>query len=736
MRILASLALVMFIGVAPGLAQLSFTYSPSTVYSSVPVTFTDTSTAPGIVANLWHLDGLYVGGGCGCRTVTVPYTFATAGPKTVTLTLIFQNGSFTPVSQTINVQQGPLAVVQSSATTGCAPLNVSMHSAGSYSGLGPIVNYLWTFSDGGTASGPSASHTFASGAGQWFDLRVTDVAGYSNTRRTNVAAYGASVNYGINGSSTVCVSETSTIDFTITGDPPFQVTWSDALTQTITSPGQYSRQKTHTTPGAQPLQILTCTDVHGCPGIISGSAPFNVLQRPHASVSGPLRLAYGAVERLTILLSGTPPFTLTWADGVTQTTSATLATRHVIPAATTTYTLTSVMDSLGCTNGVLSPASVTVTVDPAPPLDGRAWTIDGSNTLRRVRLSDGFTLSSVALSSQGPAITAVHAFVRRPGTNSYFALVTMGSSTALVSVNVANGACTSIRTYTTALRTLTFDPLGRLIASTAPALFAFNPIYELALPGGVATQLISNAGLPTGARLAGNPVSDRLFAFGQGFIGVTKELVEIDPSTLATGPSQLFSRPGELGGTVRGFSFANGYNLLATVDAGLYVVFGESRAVIRAYSFPYTPVAIACESDAFVGLTGTNDDLTLESGIDGVFGNEGRKSIAPGQLLTMRWRCPLGSIVGVPSLLVADAYPSGSDPVLPPSGLSPIYVGYPSGIVLSAVPLNSTPANTLDFPVPPGLSGLVGRFQVVATTVTAHNGSFAASDGREIVFLP
>jgi PKD repeat protein len=78
--------------------------------------------------------------------------------------------------------QAPQAVLDAAPTSGTVPLTVDFSAAGSSDADGSIVSYAWTFGDGATASGPTASHSYTTAGSYTAQLRVTDDSGLSATR--------------------------------------------------------------------------------------------------------------------------------------------------------------------------------------------------------------------------------------------------------------------------------------------------------------------------------------------------------------------------------------------------------------------------------------------------------------------------------------------------------------------------------------------------------------------------
>ena len=100
---------------------------------------------------------------------------ATVPQQSITL-FVFPSG-------TANVP--PTAVISPTPTSGIAPLVVSFNGSGSSDSDGSISSYAWTFGDGGTAVGATATHTYASAGSYTARLTVTDNLG-ATTSATSV----------------------------------------------------------------------------------------------------------------------------------------------------------------------------------------------------------------------------------------------------------------------------------------------------------------------------------------------------------------------------------------------------------------------------------------------------------------------------------------------------------------------------------------------------------------------
>jgi len=217
-------------------------------------------------------------------------------------------------------------VAQLGAT--CSNLSCSFSSAGSTDPDGTITSYAWTFGDGGTATGPSPSHTYAAAGTYSVTLTVTDNAGAPGQTSQNLTVSqntGAVTFVGANGINTNATQFPVTVPsgvvagdllllFFADNDPAPAVTGPAGWTQvqTISSSGQNGRVwrklATAADAGTQALvtaSALTKADAtlvayRGTDGTVSASAAGSetVLQTTHttptvtATVDGSRLISY------------------------------------------------------------------------------------------------------------------------------------------------------------------------------------------------------------------------------------------------------------------------------------------------------------------------------------------------------------------------------------------------------------------------------------------------------------
>jgi PKD repeat protein len=131
------------------------------------------------------------GDGATATTATASHTYATPGSYTVKLTVTDNLGATGTSTQVVSV--AALTPPTASFTATPAGLSVSTDasaSAATASGA-TISSYAWTFGDSGTATGKTASHTYAAGGTYTVTLKVTDSNGLSTSATQSVTVQSA-----------------------------------------------------------------------------------------------------------------------------------------------------------------------------------------------------------------------------------------------------------------------------------------------------------------------------------------------------------------------------------------------------------------------------------------------------------------------------------------------------------------------------------------------------------------
>ena len=121
--------------------------------------------------------------------VTPSHTYTAAGTFAVTLTVTDDGGLTDTATSSANIGAGnaPPVADANGPYNGTAGQQVSFDGSGSSDSDGTIVAYDWTFGDGGTGTGVSPVHTYASAGTYTVNLVVTDNGGATSAPSTSTA---------------------------------------------------------------------------------------------------------------------------------------------------------------------------------------------------------------------------------------------------------------------------------------------------------------------------------------------------------------------------------------------------------------------------------------------------------------------------------------------------------------------------------------------------------------------
>jgi PKD repeat protein len=117
---------------------------------------------------------------------TASHSYAAAGTYTVTLTVTDDKGATGSSTGTVTVAPIPNAAPTAAFTTAIDKLSVTTDGRASTDSDGTVASYAWDFGDGGTATGSTAKHDYATGGTYTVTLVVTDDKGATGTRTSTV----------------------------------------------------------------------------------------------------------------------------------------------------------------------------------------------------------------------------------------------------------------------------------------------------------------------------------------------------------------------------------------------------------------------------------------------------------------------------------------------------------------------------------------------------------------------
>jgi PKD repeat protein len=144
---------------------------------STPVTVNLANFAPGAAAQVWQLTAT--------NTIARPADVALSAQGFSTSVPAQSVTLFVLPASTAPVNQAPVARATATPTSGTAPLTVAFDGSTSSDPDGSIVSYAWSFGDGGSATGATASRTYQAAGSYTAGLTVTDNQGA--THSTTVA---------------------------------------------------------------------------------------------------------------------------------------------------------------------------------------------------------------------------------------------------------------------------------------------------------------------------------------------------------------------------------------------------------------------------------------------------------------------------------------------------------------------------------------------------------------------
>lgn len=121
------------------------------------------------------------GDGTTASGTTTSHTFTRAGLFIVTLTVTDQYGVTGTATRQVIIWDYPVAIMSATPTTGRGPLTVAFDGSASTSEGWALQSYAWDFGDGTTATGPTASHTYAAPGRYIAGLSIKNVLGWGSS---------------------------------------------------------------------------------------------------------------------------------------------------------------------------------------------------------------------------------------------------------------------------------------------------------------------------------------------------------------------------------------------------------------------------------------------------------------------------------------------------------------------------------------------------------------------------
>jgi hypothetical protein len=545
---------------------VSIAVSPTgTICAGTSVTFTATPTNGGTPSYQWKLNGGNVGTNSATYTNTslangnqvscVLTSTATCPSPTTATSNTINIVVTTPLTPAVSIGASPSGAI-------CLGTNVTFTATATNFDGGTVT---YNFKVAGTSvqnttTNTWSSSTLANGNAVTCDISIaggTCLNGYTATSNTitmtvnplSVAGTASAIDSEVCSGGTAILSLAGSL-----GSIQWQQSADGVNNWASVSGGTGGNSIQYNTP-ALTAPTWYRAAVNGlCPAVFSNAVAVAVNPRPTSTISGTTTTCTGQSATLTIALTGTAPWSLTYTDGTTSTPVTGITTSPYtfsVPASNKSYTVTALTDA-NCTaqaGDLTGSATVTVnpgcvmltTLNPTPTAtapDNQTYT--SGEATSPIQLSG--TPSGVVFDISGGASVGL---ANQTGVTSVPSF-TPTSGTATITVTPRANGCTGAGvTYTiTIISTPTV---------TAPA----NQSYCV----GVATTALTLTGTPTG------------FVFditGGSSVGLTDQtgLTAIPSFTPIEGTATIIITPRANGFTGTAVSYVITVNPLPTVSAG------------------------------------------------------------------------------------------------------------------------------------------------------------------------
>ncbi|MEY5048582.1 MAG: hypothetical protein RLZZ175_1941 [Bacteroidota bacterium] len=324
-------------------------------------------------------------------------------------------------SATVTINPKPTATI-SGSTVLCTgnSTNLSVALTGS-------PNWTITYTDGttpvtisGITSSPYLISVSPTSTKTYTLTAVSDLNCTGTFSGTALVTVNAKPTATISGTSPLCNGASTNLSVVFTGLQPWSITYTDGTTPVTITGITTSPYNIPVSPTSNKTYSLTAVSDVNCAGTVSGSAVITVNNRPTATISGTTAICIGASTNISVALTGTPNWTITYTDGTTPVTVSGITTSpyviSVSPTSTKTYTVTAVNDA-NCTGTVSGSAVVTVNTKPTAVISGGATYCIGGTTNLSVALTgaqpwsvtyfDGTTSTTVTGITASPFVFAV-----------------------------------------------------------------------------------------------------------------------------------------------------------------------------------------------------------------------------------------------------------------------------------------------------------------------------------------
>jgi uncharacterized protein (TIGR02145 family) len=196
----------------------------------------------------------------------------------------------------------------------------------------------------------------------------------------------------LSGTTTICTGGSTNLSVALTGIQPWSITYTDGSTPVTINGINSSPQTISVSPTSEKsYTISNVSDATTCINTGNGSAIITVNPLPTAAISGTSTICAGGSADLSVELTGTQPWSITYTDGTMPVTITDIASSPITipvgPTSEKSYTISNVSDATTCSNTGSDTATVTVNPLPTATISGTASICTGGSTNLSVELT-------------------------------------------------------------------------------------------------------------------------------------------------------------------------------------------------------------------------------------------------------------------------------------------------------------------------------------------------------------
>ena len=150
--------------------------------------------------------------------VNPTHVYTTAGTFTVSLTVTNVSGLTATANTTATITAQPPVANVGGPYAGVAGTAVTFVGSGSSDPQGQVLTYAWTFGDGGTGTGVSPTHTYATPGNYTVSLTVSNTSSLSSTPATTTATITAAPDFTLSASPqsvAISTSDSEVLDLNV-----------------------------------------------------------------------------------------------------------------------------------------------------------------------------------------------------------------------------------------------------------------------------------------------------------------------------------------------------------------------------------------------------------------------------------------------------------------------------------------------------------------------------------------